>query len=151
MERTPRVFLSPIAGIVTMAIGVGCVLGIEMVTSLFAASATAVRQEQQREENIGVASTENFKSFLPERKTEGLVLSCYDPTILPVWKELKKDEGFNDRLDGATGVMNCSDMLDVRKVDLNDDGTEEFLARGKASPLCGATGNCGLWIFDSNV
>lgn len=150
MERTARVYLSPIVALLTLAIGVGFVRAAETVISLFEPAAALVGREQPTEDNIGVTSSENFKSFQPNNAatvTHGRVLSCYDPTILPIWPELKRDEEFKDRLD-QTGVMNCSDMIAIEKVDLNSDGSAEFLVRGKGPYLCSAVGNCGFWIFE---
>ena len=149
MERTVRVYLSPVVALVTLVIGVGFVRAAETVISLFEPAAV-VSREQLTEENIGVRSSENFKSFEQHDSasvTHGRVLSCYDPTILPIWPELKHDEGFKDRL-YQTGVMNCSDMVEIEKVDLNFDGSAEFLVRGKGPYLCSAVGNCGFWIFE---
>src|SRR4030095_11597368 len=115
MQRTARVYLSPIAALVTVAIGVGFVRAAETVASLFEPAAL-VNREQPPEENIGVTSTENFNSFLPQRTTHGRVLACYDPNILPIWHELKGDEVFKDMLSDSTGVMNCSDMIEIAKV-----------------------------------
>src|SRR4030095_9755279 len=67
---------------------------------------------------------------------------------LPIWHELKGDEVFKDMLSDSTGVMNCSDMIEIAKVDLNGDGNKEFLVRGKGPHLCSATGNCGYWVFE---
>lgn len=147
MERIARVYLSPVVALVTLVIGVGFVRAAETIISFFEPAAL-VSREQPSEENIGVTSSENFKSFEPERTTQGRVLACYDPTILPIWPELKRDEEFKDRMDQRTGVMNCSDMLEVKKVDLSFDGKAEFLVGGKGPYLCGAVGNCGFWIFE---
>jgi hypothetical protein len=38
-------------------------------------------------------------------------------------------------------------MISIRNVDLNRDGTDEILAKGKGPKLCSATGNCGFWVF----
>ena len=150
MERTARVYLSPVVALMTLAIGVGFVRAAETVIYLFEPAAF-VSREQTTEENIGVRSSENFKSFESHDATtvtQGRVLSCYDPRILPIWPELKRDTEFKDRLDQRTGVMNCSELIEIEKVDLNIDGSAEFLVRGKGQHLCSAVGNCGFWIFE---
>src|SRR5687767_11183555 len=111
MQSRTRFYLSPIAALVTLAIGVGFVRAAETVVSFFEPAAITGR-ESPMEENIGVTSTENFKSFLPEKTTQGRVLACYDPNILKIWHELKQDEVFKQAISNSTGVMNCSDMIE---------------------------------------
>ena len=147
MQSRARIYLSPIAALVTLAIGVGFVRAAETVVSLFEPAAFTGR-ESPMEENIGVTSTENFKSFLPERTTRGRVLACYDPAVLQIWQELKTDIGFRERLQLSTGLFNCSEMVQVNRLDLNRDGNQEFLVRGKGTVQCAGIGNCGYWIFE---
>jgi hypothetical protein len=146
MKVSARVYLSPMAALVTMAIGVGVVWAGGTVATLFES-----RPEEAVEENIGVSSTENFKSFQKPKATHGRVLACYDPTILPLWHELKNDEVFNDLLSNSHGVMNCSDMIAVDRVDLDGDGSGEFVVRGKSPYLCSASSDCGFWVFEKKV
>lgn len=143
MNLCYRDFLGPMIGVVTLATGIGLVSLVAVVSSLLAEPVTVERQE-----NIGVTSSENFKTLGPLPGREGRVLACYDPNILPLWKELKADAQFQEWLDGTGGVINCADMVEIRKVDLNRDGQDEALVRGKGPTLCGATGNCGFWIFN---
>lgn len=147
MERTASVYLGPVVALMTLAIGVGFVRAAEAVVSLFEPAAV-VSQEQPTEENIGVTSSENFKSFEPERTTRGRVLACYDTDILPIWHKVKEDKVFQDMLSEFHGVMNCSDMIEIFKTDLNgDEKYRELLVRGKHPYLC-SNGNCGYWIFE---
>lgn len=39
-------------------------------------------------------------------------------------------------------------MFEIFKFDLNSDGRKEIILRGKVFGMCGATGNCGFWIFE---
>jgi hypothetical protein len=150
MEKTVHVVLSVALAVVTFLTGVGVVRAAELIESLLS-SPTHV----QMPENIGVSSSENFHTLMPSGVGEttvgqGRVLSCYDPTILPVWNELKKDKNFSEWVDGSEGVMNCSDMVAIKKTDLNRDGLEDTLVRGKGPHLCSATGNCGFWILSKH-
>jgi len=145
MEITARHFISPVAALVTLAIGVAAVEGVAMFSSpLQTAPHTGSQNESAKQE------THDFFAPPPaampeERATE---LSCYDPNILPIWSELKKDPEFVERTSGWYAVINCSEALDIKRVDLNRDGNAEFLVRGKSVPLCGAVGNCAFWVFE---
>lgn len=72
---------------------------------------------------------------------------CHDKQILPVWNELKKNSYFKEWEESFFMSTDCADMLEVKYVDLNKDGTQEILLRGKNGNLCSAVGNCGFWIF----
>jgi hypothetical protein len=137
MNQTVRVFLHVLVAAVTMAIGIA----FFAMTQLF----VSLRPTPQAE------ATEPPRSVLrpveSDRPLTVLELSCYDPHILRIWHELRHDEEFNDRLRFSTGMLNCSEMLLVKGVDLNGDGNDEILVRGKGPQLCGATGNCGYWVF----
>ncbi len=93
-------------------------------------------------------NTEN-KLFSNEYNRENRILEkklCKDKRILPVWNELMKDKDFTEG--GSYGESgNCSDMFEVKYIDLNRDGQKEILLRGKNFNVCGATGNCGFWVF----
>src|SRR5215204_4901208 len=147
MQRTIRVLSGLLVAVVTMTIGVGFVRAAGIVMTLFA-DAALVSEDQPAEENIGVTSTQNSRTFSPQTSGQGRVLSCYDLNILPFWPELKNDSEFIKRLGVSNGVINCSDMVEIRKLDLNHDGIAEFLVRGKGPFLCSAMGNCGFWIFE---
>jgi hypothetical protein len=152
MRNTVRFYLSPLAAFLTLGIGIGCVRAADVVTAFFTGPDVTVRTSQPAQENIGVTSTDNFRSFEPNDArpvAKGRVLSCYDLTILPVWRELKDDQEFKDRIRNTTGVMNCSDMIEIEKVDLNFDGSREVVVRGKGPYLCDLAADCGFWIFDN--
>ena len=93
--------------------------------------------------NLTSKQSEPF--YLEQRKLEKRF--CYDKQIVPVWNELKKDGYFRGQ-GSYEESGNCTDMLEVRAIDLNKDGRKEILLRGKNTNLCGATGNCGFWIFE---
>lgn len=93
-------------------------------------------------------SNENVK-VIPEKsqeKAKNTPPFCRDKRILPVWKLLSKDEYFRERKPFRT--LNCADMFEILYFDLNEDGKNEILLRGKGPDLCGAVGNCGFWIFE---
>lgn len=73
---------------------------------------------------------------------------CHDEKILPVWRELVKDKGFRDWSKGFHESINCADMLEIREIDLNQDGRNEIILRGKNFNLCSAVGNCAFWIYE---
>ncbi|HVF31167.1 MAG TPA: hypothetical protein VNA22_09355 [Pyrinomonadaceae bacterium] len=141
MYQVAKVFLHVLLAAVTMSIGIAFVITLQLIGFMFAehpalpAPAGGPAPVLRPLERLGVAPGV-------------LELSCYDPHILPIWSELKKDEQFEQRLDGETGRLNCSEMLEVRRLDLNRDGSEEVIARGKGPDLCSATGNCGFWVFE---
>lgn len=90
-------------------------------------------------------STEQFVQTSERRTLEKRF--CIDKRILPVWKELTKDDYFREQ--GSYGESgNCSDMLEVKNIDLNQDGQKEILLRGKNFNLCSAVGNCAFWIYE---
>lgn len=73
---------------------------------------------------------------------------CRDKRILPVWTLMQKDQYFKRQSGGRFIEPNCADMFEVFYYDLNQDGKNEILLRGKSPDLCGAVGNCGFWIFE---
>jgi hypothetical protein len=145
MKLRAEHFACPLLAVLTLAIGVGFVRAAEAVVSFI--DRAVMSREQPPEENIGVISTENYKSLSTQQPTHGRVLACYDPNILPIWHELKRDEVFKATLTDAHGVMNCSDMIEISKVHLNGDTEPELVVRGKGN-LCAASGNCGYWVFE---
>lgn len=75
-------------------------------------------------------------------------LSCTDIELLPVWNELKKDRQFRSRKADFYTTADCADMLEVQKIDLNDDRQNEIVVWGNNGNLCGGTGNCDVWIYE---
>lgn len=73
---------------------------------------------------------------------------CNDKNILPVWKELVKSKSFQDWEPNSYQSLDCKDMLELRKIDLNQDGQKEIILRGNNSNLCSVVGNCGFWIYE---
>jgi len=139
MESSLRHRLSPIAAVVTL--GIGC--GFVAIMQLFADPVVAPKIEPAE---ILIARPGENPPLAPAK----LELSCYDLQIQPVWKELKNDSEFKARMEGLTGIYDCAGMLEVKHIDLNNDGRVEILARGKALPLCGRPpSGCGLWVFSN--
>jgi hypothetical protein len=73
---------------------------------------------------------------------------CRDKKLAPLWNELKKDKEFRERVEGFYKNVDCTDLFDVKKIDLNNDGQKEFVLWGNNDSLCGATGNCAIWIYE---
>ena len=125
-----RIFLSTVIFASAFALGV---------------AVSAIRQAAAREVNTPAERPIEHSDPIAPAKRE---LFCYDPYILPVWQEVKVDPAFNERLRVATGAVSCSEIVEIKKLDLNRDGTEEYLVRGKGEILCGGIGNCNYWIFE---
>ena len=140
MNQITRIVLHVFVGLVTTALGMAFVLAIQALLSVIPAP---VAQGVAFHEALIVRPGENTDRIRPQ-STE---LSCYDLNILPIWSELKRDQQFNERLRLSSGRFDCAEMLQVKRLDLNRDGIEEFLVRGKGPVLCGGIGNCGYWIF----
>lgn len=73
---------------------------------------------------------------------------CNDKKILPVWKYLIKDKDFQEWEPYPDESLDCKDMLNIKEVDLNRDGSYEILLRGNNSNFCSAVGNCAFWIYE---
>lgn len=80
-------------------------------------------------------------------KVEQTEIVCTDLSILSIWKKVVKDKEFQDRIDEYDGIIDCEKVIEVKQVDLNNDGNPEFLVNGTGPRLCSATGSCGFWIF----
>ena len=140
-------FTGPLFAAFTLLVGIGCVAGIGYVASLFSQAEPLPIQAAE----LPKPGTYDFFSapkVAPEEPVYPKKLSCYDLTILPIWNVLKNDEQFKERVGFSDDSPDCSEMLEIERVDLNGDGSKEILVRGKNFHLCGATGNCGFWVFE---
>ena len=149
MTSSLRAYVSPIAAVITLAIGVGFVAAIRAVSAMFttplAVARDAPHSATQKHDFYPVPPVATVEVDVEKLRTE---LSCYDPQVLPIWHQLKKDEEFKHRVGHSSDSTNCSEMLEVYRVDLNRDGKKEILVRGKNFQVCGAVGNCGFWVFE---
>jgi len=134
---------SLLLGVATFAIGIIFVAALQIFVSLFDVPLATARSGQDERPGSFLRSNSPFPE-LPSNRA----LSCYDPAILPIWSELKRDEQFMSMIDHVNGVLDCSDMLEIKRVDLNRDKVEEFIVTGKAIYFCGARGNCAFWVFE---
>lgn len=75
-------------------------------------------------------------------------ITCGDKNILPFWNELRKDKRFRERAKDFYMEADCSEMLEIQKIDLNSDGQKEFVLWGRNGNLCGGTGNCDVWVYE---
>ena len=73
---------------------------------------------------------------------------CNEAKILPIWNQLINDKTFKDWEVSSRDSLDCAEMLDVKKIDLNRDVQKEILLRGKNFNLCSAVGNCAFWIYE---
>lgn len=75
---------------------------------------------------------------------------CKNPNWLPIWNAIRTDRESRARLDDAFDIQDCSQMFEVRHVDLNHDQRKEILVRGKTVPLCGGVGNCMFSVLEKH-
>ena len=73
---------------------------------------------------------------------------CNDKNIRPIWKHLINDRDFREWSPISDERNDCKDMLEIKRVDLNQDGNKEILILGKSLSLCSPVGNCAFWIFE---
>lgn len=74
--------------------------------------------------------------------------TCGDKKLLPIWNELKKDKEFKEReKEGFYQAGDCSELIEVERKDLDDDGQKEFIIWGRYD-FSGATGNSVIWIYE---
>ena len=77
--------------------------------------------------------------------------TCNSKILSAVLKDSRRDRDFDTNFENyleASGDSDCQDILQINQtVDLNGDGINEFVVRGNSSFLCGATGNCSMWIY----
>ena len=140
MAASIRHRLSAIAGLATLAFGIGFVGIFRSFLTLFSVSSGAFTPTHQPIPPLRPVQTFTASNDVSE-------LSCYDLNILPVWQELKKDDDFRDLIAMAPGRYDCSELLEIKREDLNGDRHDEFFVTGKDLQFCGATGNCHLWVF----
>jgi hypothetical protein len=94
------------------------------------------------------------KPFDPSQKLEEKLTKpfCNDKNILPIWKVLLKDKHFQEQSPfSLEGKLGCEDLLEIKRVDLNNDGNKEIPVRGKNGNLCSAVGNCQFWIYEKKA
>ena len=140
-------FTGPLFASFTLLVGIGCVAGIGYLASLFSEREPAIVQSS---EPLKPATYDFFSApkVAPEEPVYPKELSCYDLTILPIWNVLKNDEQFKERVGYSDDSPDCSEMLEIERVDLNRDGRKEILVRGKNFHLCSGVGNCAFWVLE---
>lgn len=136
MNQIIRVILQPLVGVVTMTVGVLFVFALQFAPSF--SSDPVVAQ-------VATVNVAENKELFDLNATE---LSCFDPSILLVWRVLKQDHYFWRSTVAFPGRYDCSDIVEIKRIDLDGDGESEFLVSGKDTRLfCGGLANCDLWIF----
>ena len=140
MYLRPQHFMGPLFGAVTLAIGVGFVSAIAALTiSKPADPVTGFELEYTSSADL---------SHRVANEDGQLELSCYDLNIQPIWKEIRTDAEFQKLISLIPGKTDCSQLVEVKRLDLNRDHSDEYLIWGK-DRFCGATANCAFWIFES--
>lgn len=71
---------------------------------------------------------------------------CNSPKISKIWNLLQNDSDFKEWNAITTDSLDCEEFLEIEEIDLNQDGKQELLLRGKNN-LCSAVGNCAFWIY----
>lgn len=87
------------------------------------------------------------ESEIPRKQGQ---LTCTDKRFAKVWRVLKQDEDFKRSADELLYDADCSRSIDIRKIDLNGDGSKEILIKGTNYFLCSATGTCNFWVLQKN-
>lgn len=110
-----------------------------------------IAAETKIEEKIGKGSATGYRSkqsnepvYIPKLHRA----TCASKNLLPVWNELLKDKEFQEQSKKFYREADCKDMFEIQNIDLNNDGRREFILWGKNGNLCGATGNCEMWIYE---
>ncbi len=77
--------------------------------------------------------------------------TCNNKILSAVLNDLRKQKDFDEDAKNHLEFSDDSDCQDIlyinQTVDLNGDGINEFVVRGANFFLCGATGNCQMWIY----
>lgn len=82
-----------------------------------------------------------------ERKETPIEPFCNNPTVANIWDFLKNDSDFKEWNPITADSLDCEGLLEIKEIDLNQDGKTEILLHGKNN-LCSAVGNCAFWIFE---
>lgn len=107
---------------------------------------TQIQPEQISGTGFGVGSSErrlNEPVYVPKLHKP----TCHDRKIIPIWNELKKDEVFKEREEEFYQTGDCRELIEIDRIDLNNDGQKEFIIWGRYT-FSGATGNCVIWIYE---
>jgi hypothetical protein len=138
MRIASRTYLGPFVAVVTLLIGLAFVWTAQRTLAVWTAKPPTVVADARRSYGVKITHT-------VERSRSGL--SCYDPTILPIWTELRRDSMFRKGL-GQVIDEDCSEILLLSREDFNGDGIDEIFVIGKHPLLCGPTANCYMWLFN---
>ncbi|MGI8786995.1 MAG: hypothetical protein ACR2HG_04445 [Pyrinomonadaceae bacterium] len=83
-----------------------------------------------------------------DKKTE---FTCNNKILSAVLNDLRKDESFEEDARNFfkdKKSVDCNDILYIKEnIDLNNDGIMEADVRSNSSLICGASGNCSIWIY----
>ena len=76
-------------------------------------------------------------------------VTCSDPRMRVAWSLIEEGIRNDATLERAETpqLKDCSHFIEIANVDLNDDGENEILMRGKRIPFCGMTGSCSFYVF----
>lgn len=119
--------------------------------SLYKIPKSLISDKSLKQSDIKSEIQNPAESFpLQETQKEPSKPFCRDREILRVWKYLVKDRDFQTWEPISDESLDCTDMLEIKKIDLNRDGKKEILLLGKNFNLCSAVGNCAFWILQKN-
>jgi hypothetical protein len=111
---------------------------------------TSISTENQPKENF----SRGFGTGFGERRLNEPVYvpklhkaTCNNKNLLPLWNELRKDKVFRERENEFYQTGDCLELIEVDRIDLNNNGQKEFIVWGRYT-FSGATGNCVIWIYE---
>ncbi|CAN5655729.1 hypothetical protein BH20ACI4_BH20ACI4_03370 [soil metagenome] len=103
--------------------------------------------ETSKPKGFGVGNGDAIRLREPIETPKLYKPTCSDNELLPLWNALKKDKEFKESEETISEEADCTNRLEIQKVDLNGDGRKEFIVWGRYN-FCGGTGNCLLWIYE---
>jgi hypothetical protein len=90
--------------------------------------------------------SQDVKGFRPK-------YTCNDKDILSLRRQLETDE-FLARFENHKHLqsknlseIDCSEIYEIERTDLNNDNLEEIVIKGNSVDVCSVRGNCKLWVF----
>jgi hypothetical protein len=111
-------------------------------------------KEVSQENQVSHIEQNKVKTEPPIRK---LKYTCNDADIINLRTQLRIDEFLNryeqEELKSesyANSEINCSDLYEVKRIDLNEDGNLEVIVRTNNPELSSVRGNSPLWIFQKS-
>jgi|SRR5688572_1271878 len=144
MKASLRHRLGWAPGIVTLAVGLGGAAMIRSVSSVYTRPVVIAREAPaeplSREGEFANSAEQNLKE---------IKLVCNDDSLRPFWIDLLYESRFTAQLLSGQlqNIYDCSELLSLEEVDLNDDGINECKIYMGSAYLCGLNGNCPFAVY----